>query len=99
MKRAMSYGEPGTPRTWVNARGRFSPASLASLEWTSRAHCGGRDPRPWFARWDQPAADRAREVCASCPVRSHCLGWALLCGDEYGIWGGLDSRQRIALEG
>ena len=99
MKRVMSYGEPGVPRPWVNATGAFSPRNLASSTWRRRALCAGRDQHPWFARWDTALVEHARELCQQCPVRRQCLGSALLCGDEHGIWGGLDPRQRLALEG
>ena len=46
-----------------------------------------------------PAARTARSVCTSCPVRARCLSAALLYGEEYGIWGGLDPEQRAALDG
>jgi WhiB family redox-sensing transcriptional regulator len=58
-----------------------------------------REPHPWFARLDMPTAARAKDICAECPVRRQCLAWVLLCGDEFGIWGGLDPGQRLALEG
>ena len=99
MKRVMHYGDPGVPRPWINATGSFSPSNLASSAWRRRALCAGRDPHPWFARWDSALVDGARELCQQCPVRGQCLGTALLCGDEHGIWGGLDPRQRLALDG
>jgi len=33
----------------------------------------------------------AREVCASCPVRLACLGFALRTRPEAGVWAGLDA--------
>lgn len=38
--------------------------------------------------------NRAKAVCASCPVRSECLEHALNGDERYGIWGGLTYRER-----
>ena len=45
------------------------------------------------------AARTARQVCEVCPVRTRCLAAALLYGEEYGIWGGLDPDERLVLDG
>ncbi len=45
-----------------------------------------------------PEARAARRNCFSCPVRTRCLSAALLYGEEYGIWGGLDPEQRLVLD-
>ena len=37
---------------------------------------------------------RAKEVCASCPVRPPCLAFALDTHQGYGIWGGYDEDER-----
>ena len=42
------------------------------------------------AREDQ----RAKTICASCPVRQPCLMSALATGQEFGIWGGYDEGER-----
>lgn len=36
----------------------------------------------------------AKAVCARCPVREACLGFALSTGQNYGIWGGLTAGER-----
>lgn len=41
--------------------------------------------------------DRTKEFCNPCPVRLQCLQWALQHHEQWGIWGGLDSRQRNKL--
>ncbi|MBK1788804.1 WhiB family transcriptional regulator [Prauserella cavernicola] len=47
-----------------------------------------------------PAALACRVVCAACPVRARCATEALERGEPWGMWGGLDRRDRkaIALE-
>lgn len=46
--------------------------------------------------FDQQAA-RAQALCAVCPVRSACLGYALETGQDHGIWGGATPAQRRVL--
>lgn len=41
-----------------------------------------------------PTVDRAKQICAACPVRVDCLLHALNEGEEHGIWGGLDETDR-----
>lgn len=40
---------------------------------------------------------RAKAVCASCPVRQACLTFALDTHQGYGIWGGYDDDERRLL--
>jgi WhiB family redox-sensing transcriptional regulator len=41
----------------------------------------------WFA--DAPAdLERAKSLCAECPVRAACLAGALQRGEPWGVWGG-----------
>jgi WhiB family redox-sensing transcriptional regulator len=37
---------------------------------------------------------RAKAICASCPVQSNCLSWALRTREPYGVWGGLSVEER-----
>lgn len=46
-----------------------------------------RHPEMFFA--ESPAVlDRARKLCAQCPVRTECLAGALERGEPHGVWGG-----------
>ncbi len=41
----------------------------------------------------------AKQVCAGCPVRTQCLGWAMVAmatGQDAGVWGGLSEDERRA---
>jgi WhiB family transcriptional regulator, redox-sensing transcriptional regulator len=62
--------------------------------WRSRGACAGEDPEMFFPSHGDPGAE-AREVCSRCPVRRDCLDYAMEV-DEFGIWGGLDQRERRA---
>lgn len=72
---------------------------LDGIRWRLRGRCASDKSGAWFMDPRTPAARAARSVCASCPVQARCLSAALLYGEEYGIWGGLDSEQRAVLDG
>jgi WhiB family redox-sensing transcriptional regulator len=64
-------------------------------DWPSQAACRTSDPAEMF---DQVAAqNRAKKVCAGCPVRTECLAEALDNRVEFGVWGGMTERERRAL--
>ena len=67
---------------------------LDGIRWRLRGRCASDKSGAWFMDPRTPAARTARSVCASCPVRARCLSAALLYGEEYGIWGGLDPEER-----
>src|ERR1700753_4523744 len=49
--------------------------------------CHVGDPNLWFA--ETPAdLERAKTLCASCPVRRSCLADALERSEPWGVWGG-----------
>lgn len=62
--------------------------------WRLRAACRGQDTEMWF---DGDTA-AAKAECRRCPVVSDCLGLALANGLTYGVWGGLDEKERRALK-
>jgi WhiB family transcriptional regulator, redox-sensing transcriptional regulator len=62
--------------------------------WCDRAECKGAPPGVFYP--NTPGRDStatARQICAGCPVRAHCLVWAIQCG-EHGIWAGFDEDER-----
>ncbi|MEJ7764740.1 MAG: WhiB family transcriptional regulator [Acidimicrobiales bacterium] len=61
--------------------------------WQNYANCLGVDPDLFFPERGISTRE-AKEVCASCPVRSECLENALENGEKFGIWGGLSERER-----
>ncbi|MBV8931770.1 MAG: WhiB family transcriptional regulator [Kutzneria sp.] len=49
--------------------------------------CRSNDPDLWFA--DAPVElDRAKALCAGCPVRTECLAAAIARREPWGVWGG-----------
>ena len=49
--------------------------------------CHVGDPDLWFA--ESPTdLERAKQLCADCPVRAQCLQAALEREEPWGVWGG-----------
>ncbi|MCX5205544.1 WhiB family transcriptional regulator [Streptomyces sp. NBC_00237] len=69
--------------------------------WTQDAACTEVDPELFFpvSALGPGAAQtqRAKEVCARCPVRAQCLGWALETRQRAGVWGGTDEKERATM--
>jgi WhiB family redox-sensing transcriptional regulator len=40
---------------------------------------------------------RAKAICATCPVRIECLDYAIEIREPHGIWGGLNELERKAV--
>ncbi|MCS4489567.1 WhiB family transcriptional regulator [Corynebacterium sp. ES2794-CONJ1] len=38
---------------------------------------------------------RAKAICAHCPVLAHCRDFALTQAEPYGIWGGMNAEERM----
>lgn len=82
------------------------PGALAALPvldlpgWMDHATCTrpGTVPDVWFPDDDDTAGvERAKALCAGCPVRLLCLARALSLGELlHGVWGGLDAAERRA---
>ena len=71
------------------------------MDWVHRARCKDEDPELFFpVGTTGPAAlqmERARTICMQCEVRTECLEWAMLTGQDAGVWGGLSEDERRAL--
>ncbi|MHB1615049.1 MAG: WhiB family transcriptional regulator [Actinomycetes bacterium] len=63
--------------------------------WPANAACRSGDPDALFVQG--AAQNRAKAVCARCPVRLPCLADALDNRVEFGVWGGTTERERRAL--
>jgi WhiB family redox-sensing transcriptional regulator len=64
-------------------------------DWASRAACKAETPDALFVRGAEQ--NKAKQVCAGCPVRTECLAEALDNQIEWGVWGGMTERERRAL--
>jgi WhiB family transcriptional regulator, redox-sensing transcriptional regulator len=64
--------------------------------WHDEARCRQHDPDLFFAAGAR-SERRAKAVCDRCPVAAQCLEFAVECRAEFGVWGGLTSRERRRL--
>ena len=71
------------------------------MEWVHRAKCRDVDPELFFpVGTTGPAAaqiEAAKSVCVSCSVRDECLEWALVTGQDAGVWGGTSEEERRSI--
>ena len=85
--------------TIPDARELLSPPLLEQAAadtkrvWSVHALCTASDPGIFFPPSDSPAT-QARQICAQCPVRGSCLAYAVAADEPFGIWGGLNPRER-----
>jgi len=74
-----------------------------SADWRLRAACRGEDALVFFGvEGEKPRARQRREaqagsICATCPVTSACLEFALETDQAFGTWGGMSPGERQAL--
>lgn len=78
-----------------------SPVSQDRSSWRESAACRLLETDLFFPIGKTGRAieeiQRAKAVCASCPVRPSCLAFALDTRQAYGIWGGYDEDERRVL--
>jgi WhiB family transcriptional regulator, redox-sensing transcriptional regulator len=81
-------GGTATPRTGGEPVGALDGLLDAAPRAESALPCREADDADlWFA--DAPAdLERAKALCAGCPVRAECLAGALRRGEPWGVWGG-----------
>ncbi|MEU8764756.1 WhiB family transcriptional regulator [Streptomyces sp. NPDC048659] len=74
--------------------------STAAPEQPTQA-CKGEDPDLFFPVGDGARAlfqaAEAKAICRGCPFQNACLEGALQRGEEFGVWGGTDERDRRAM--
>jgi len=64
-------------------------------DWSPKAACKTQQPDELFVRGAEQ--NKAKQICAGCPVRTECLAEALDNQIEWGVWGGMTERERRAL--
>ena len=61
---------------------------LQELWWQVDANCNDKDPDLFFP--NRGASTReAKKICSECPVQEHCLEYAIVNAEKFGIGGGL----------
>jgi WhiB family transcriptional regulator, redox-sensing transcriptional regulator len=67
-------------------------------DWREDAACQSADPELFFpvssTGPSRDQAERAKAVCAVCPVRRECLQFALATQQAHGVWGGMSEHER-----
>ena len=61
--------------------------------WMADGNCRRETPSKFFPS-DGVGVEVARKGCATCPVKSPCLEYALRNGIDHGVWGGASERER-----
>ena len=61
--------------------------------WMASGACRMYPPATFFPS-DGVGVDRARRICAGCPVLDQCREHALEHRIEHGVWGGCSERER-----
>ncbi|TMK85931.1 MAG: WhiB family transcriptional regulator [Actinobacteria bacterium] len=69
---------------------------MPAVSWQDEARCHEYDPELFFDP-HRRSERRAKSVCKRCEVRSECLLMALESRAEFGVWGGLTSKERRKL--
>ena len=64
-----------------------------SSEWMADGKCREYPAGTFFPR-DGVGVIIAQRICATCPVASECLEYALESHVDHGIWGGCSERER-----
>ena len=82
---------------WGGRPARQSPWGLTHVGrgLGSTRRMQGDTPDALFVRGAEQ--NKAKQVCAGCPVRTECLAEALDNQIEWGVWGGMTERERRAL--
>lgn len=74
--------------------------SVPDWKWQNDAACRGQSLVLFFGmpaeRGDlkDVREQKAKAICAECPVKAACLAHALSAPEKDGIWGGLDEKER-----
>jgi WhiB family redox-sensing transcriptional regulator len=92
-------GPQPVPRPASHRRlGAGIAARYASPGWMSHGACRGEDPELFFPITAVGPAlaqvSSAKAICGRCPVQANCLSYALVTGQEDGIWGGTTWKER-----
>lgn len=82
---------------------RLPAAIVDHWDWQRHGSCRDLDLAVFFhpeGERDPSRArrvNRAKEVCADCPVIEACRDWARRVEEPYGVWGGESEDERRAL--
>lgn len=72
-------------------------SSVGRPSWQKDGACRGILTDKFYSDREPETEAAAKRVCAGCPVRESCLADALERRDQYGVWGGLNAKERMLL--
>ncbi|MER0450122.1 MULTISPECIES: WhiB family transcriptional regulator [Streptomyces] len=79
----------------------YNSVSTAAGPAKPRPACEDQDPDLFFPVGDGARAlfqaATAKAICRGCPLQISCLEGAFERGEEFGVWGGTDERDRRAM--
>lgn len=82
-----------TPSANTGSTLPLTPDPDSTTGWMALGLCRMYAPSTFFPS-DGVGVDKARKICAACPVQSECLEHALEHRIEHGVWGGCSERER-----
>lgn len=66
------------------------------MDWADEAECRGYPSDVFFP--ERGGSDAlAKLICEMCPVIEECGEYAIVNVVDFGVWGGMSARQRIAI--
>lgn len=85
-----------------HGRSRYAPDNLPRpAHWSKDAACLDAEPDLFHPEGDAAVVlmetAEAKTWCARCAVREQCLADSLARNEPFGVWGGLDEKERRAL--
>ncbi len=66
---------------------------VMTTDWMVEGNCRHADSSTFFPN-DGVGVQVARDICATCPVKTPCLEYALRNRIAHGVWGGASERER-----
>lgn len=64
--------------------------------WHEDARCRDETSFLFFVGAGRGNGYEAKRVCARCPVIHHCLEFAIETRQQFGVWGGMNAKERDA---
>jgi WhiB family transcriptional regulator, redox-sensing transcriptional regulator len=82
---------------------RLPSPTMNHWRWQQLAACRGMELEDFFhpsgerGHRRRAREDRAKRVCAACPVLESCRRWARAVQEPFGVWGGESEDERRAV--